>query len=165
MLPRGIDRSFRQLLPSTDETRRQPYFSILLLRQFDAEHQSDNLWRLRLPSTARVLTAPCAREITLGVVSNADGRIAAILGEAGIAHFFDVIIDSHVVGVEKPDLAIFQIALDRIGVKPEHALFVGDIYAIDVPGAERAGLQPVLFDILGEYEDVRCRKIQHLCEQ
>ncbi len=172
-----IDRSFREVLPSTDETRRQPYFSVLLqqlgieagaahrlLQQFDAEHRKDNLWRLRLPSTPRVLADLCARGITLGVISNADGRIGAILKTAGMAHFFDVIIDSHVVGMEKPDPTIFQIALDRIGVKAEHALFVGDIYAIDVLGAARAGLRPVLFDMLGEYKDVRCKKIQHLRE-
>ena len=85
----------------------------------------------------------------MGVISNADGRIAAILEKAGIAHFFDVIIDSYVVGVEKPDPAIFRIALDGMGVKPEHAIFVGDIYAIDM---------------LGAYKNVRCRKIQHLRE-
>ena len=172
-----IDRTFREVLPSTDETRRQPYFFVLLqqlgieagaahrlLQQFETEHRRDNLWRLRLPSTPGVLTDLCAQGITLGVISNADGRIAAILEKAGIAQFFDVIIDSYVVGVEKPDPAIFRIALDRMGVKPEHAIFVGDIYAIDVLGAERAGLQPVLVDMLGAYKNVRCRKIQHLRE-
>ncbi|NOT57810.1 MAG: HAD-IA family hydrolase [Deltaproteobacteria bacterium] len=120
----------------TDETRRRPYFTVLLeqlgveptlatrlIEHFDAAHKQDNLWRKMLPSTPKVLSSLRAQGLTLGVISNADGRIGAILEKCGIAKLFDTVIDSHDVGVEKPDPRIFALALERIGVRPDQALF------------------------------------------
>jgi len=75
-----------------------------------------------------------------------------------------VVIDSHLVGVEKPDPRIFQLALAQAQARPAQAIFVGDIYAIDVLGAERAGIRPLLLDVLGCYAGVHCEKIRHLRE-
>ena len=52
------------------------------------------------------------------IVSNAEGQVEADAKRFGLAKFFDVIIDSHVVGVAKPDPQIFQLALERLGVGP-----------------------------------------------
>ena len=49
-------------------------------------------------------------------------------------------------GVEKPDPRIFQIALERAGLEPSEAAYVGDLYSIDVLGARAAGLHAVLMD-------------------
>jgi HAD superfamily hydrolase (TIGR01509 family) len=172
-----IDRRLLGAVADTDETRRRPYFTVLLehlgveaalatrlIEHFDAAHKQDNLWRKMLPSTPAVLTALRNRGLTLGVISNADGRIGAILERCGIAKLFDTVIDSHDVGVEKPDPRIFALALKRLDVRPDQALYVGDIYGIDVIGAERAGLSAVLLDPLGGYHGVPCRKIRHLRE-
>lgn len=173
-----IDRSLLQRSSdSTDETRRRPYFAALLeqlsvdpktaarlIERFEAAHRQDNLWRMMFPSTPGVLARLRERGFTLGVVSNADGRIAAILEQRGIARFFEVIIDSHLVGVEKPHARIFHLALEQAESQPEQAVFVGDIYSIDVVGAERVGLRPVLLDMLGSYTGVVCKKIRHLRE-
>jgi putative hydrolase of the HAD superfamily len=80
------------------------------------------------------------------VVSNSDGRAAAALAAAGLLDAFEFVIDSGEVGVEKPDPRIFQIALDRLGVSPAAALYVGDLYEVDVVGARAAGLDVVLLD-------------------
>jgi HAD superfamily hydrolase (TIGR01509 family) len=172
-----IDQRLLETGADTDETRRRPYFRALLahlgiessladmlIERFDAAHKQDNLWRKMLPSTPTVLTELRKRGFTLGVISNADGRIAAILQQCGIAALFDTVIDSHEVGVEKPDPRIFALALDRLHTRPDQALYVGDIYGIDVVGSEQAGLQAVLLDPLGRYEGVPCRKIRHLRE-
>ena len=172
-----IDRRLLGAVADTDETRRRPYFTALLdhlglapptaakmIERFDAIHKQNNLWHRMMPSTPAVLQQLCTRGLTLGVVSNSDGRITAILQQCGIAQFFDIIIDSHEVGVEKPDSQIFALALQHLHVQPQHTMYVGDIYGIDVVGAERAGLQAVLLDTLGCYESVRCRKIRHLSE-
>ena len=174
---REIDRRALGSLQDTDEIRRRPYFAALLeelavdasiatqlLQRFNAAHVQDNLWRVMMPSTPQVLTELRDRGLTLGVVSNADGRIASILGNCGIEQFFDVVIDSHFVGVEKPDPRIFQLALEQAKTQAERAIFVGDIYGIDVLGAERAGIRPLLLDVLGSYEGVQCEKIRHLRE-
>ena len=172
-----IDQRLRGLVADTDETRRQPYFAALLdqlgvdaatarrlIERFDAAHAQANLWRVMLPSTPRILRELRDRGLTLGVVSNADGRIATILRQCGIEQFFHVVIDSHHVGVEKPDPHIFRLALAQTQTRAEQAIFIGDIYGIDVLGAERAGIRPLLLDALGCYEGVRCEKIRHLRE-
>ncbi len=173
----AVDRRVLGLARDTDETRRQPYFAALLdqlgvdtptaaqlLQRFEAAHIQDNLWRVMLPSTPRILRELRDRGLILGVVSNADGRIAAILRQCGIEQFFQVMIDSHLVGVEKPDPRIFHLALARAQARPEQAIFIGDIYGVDVLGAERAGIRPLLLDALGCYEGVHCEKIRHLGE-
>ena len=61
-----------------------------------------------------------------------------------------IVIDSAVVGVAKPDPAIFSFALDALGVPPSEAvLHVGDSLRYDVAGALAAGLQPVHLDPYG----------------
>jgi putative hydrolase of the HAD superfamily len=170
-----IDRLALTPTQETDETRRRPYFAVLLdqlavdtdtaaqvIERLNAAHAQDNLWRLMFPSTPQVLAELRARGLTLGVISNADGRVTSLLQAQGIEQFFAVVIDSHHVGVEKPDPRIFQLALEQVKVQPEQAVFIGDIYAIDVIGAERVGMRPLLLDTLGCYQGVRCEKIRHL---
>jgi HAD superfamily hydrolase (TIGR01509 family) len=172
-----IDRRLLGTVADTDETRRRPYFTALLdhlgievqraarlIEHFDAVHKKNNLWHRMMPSTPTVLAQLRARGLTLGVISNSDGRVNAILQGCGVGQFFDLVIDSHEVGVEKPDPRIFDLALRRLNCPPRHALYVGDIYGIDVIGSERAGLQAALLDTLGLYEGVQCRKIRHLRE-
>jgi putative hydrolase of the HAD superfamily len=77
----------------------------------------------------------------LGVISNADGRVRRQLEMAGLAPFFEVIVDSAEVGVSKPDPAVFRLALQRLGVAPTDAVYVGDIRRVDVEGARAAGMR------------------------
>ena len=68
-------------------------------------------------------------------------------------------MDSHIEGVEKPDPQIFRIALERMGVAPERALYVGDIRSVDEVGARAAGLHFVLIDPFGDYAGDATRSI------
>lgn len=172
----AIDRRMHAAETDTDETRRHPYFAALLnrlgvekeksealLHYIETEHRQNNLWRVMLPTTPRVLSGLQERGIQLGVVSNSDGRIFSVLDRCGITNFFQVVVDSHDVGVEKPDPRIFQFALAKTKARPEQTIYVGDIYSIDVVGAERAGIQPVLLDGVGSYAaGLSCRTIKHL---
>ncbi len=107
------------------------------------------LWTRVPPKVPRLLDRLRRAGLRLGVVSNSDGRVEAFLKDAGLADRFDIIIDSRLVGVEKPDPRIFALALEPLGVPPHRALHVGDYYHIDVVGAERAGMTGVLLDPLG----------------
>ena len=78
------------------------------------------------------------------MVSNSDGRVAEALEAAGLRQYFDVVVDSTLAGVEKPDPAIFHAALDALEVPPAAALYVGDLYEVDVVGARAAGIPAVL---------------------
>jgi len=123
-----------------------------LRARFFEVHQAEHLWRHVLPGTAATLARIRRRGFRLGVVSNSDGRVPQLLEDVGLAEPFEVIVDSQLVGVEKPDPRIFEIALERLAASPESAIYVGDYRDVDVVGARRAGLRPVLLDPL-ELED------------
>jgi HAD superfamily hydrolase (TIGR01549 family) len=76
----------------------------------------------------------------LGVVSNFYGNLEAVCHGASLAHLFGVIVDSHRVGAEKPDPAIFRAALEPLCAKAETTLFVGDSFRRDREGARRIGM-------------------------
>jgi putative hydrolase of the HAD superfamily len=107
-------------------------------------HRERHLWCAVEERTHEALGRLRAVGLRLGVVSNSDGRVEQALQAAGLRHYFDVVIDSSLAGVEKPDPRIFQAALDALGVEPGEALYVGDLYEIDVLGARAAGIDAVL---------------------
>jgi beta-phosphoglucomutase-like phosphatase (HAD superfamily) len=77
----------------------------------------------------------------LGVVSNFYGNLEAVCHGAGLASLFAVMVDSHRVGAEKPDPAIFRAALDTLGAMPETTVLVGDSLRRDREGARRTGMR------------------------
>lgn len=117
---------------------------------------SAQLWARLLPGVPQALARLAAAGVRLGVVSNADGTMARQLDAHGIGGFFDVVIDSGSVAVEKPDPAIFHLALDALGVVPRAAVHVGDLYAVDIVGARAAGIRPFLLDPFGDWPGVDC---------
>jgi putative hydrolase of the HAD superfamily len=81
-----------------------------------------------------------------------------------LARHFQTILDSALVGVEKPHPEIFQLALGRAGVSASEAAFVGDTYATDIVGAQFAGLHAVLIDRVGAYPHAECPRVTSLPE-
>jgi putative hydrolase of the HAD superfamily len=141
----------------TDGERAARYLEVLCLsaglpaarwvaarRELHAMHRERHLWSGGEPRNAAALERLRERGIRLGVVSNSDGRVEDALRAAGLADYFDVIVDSSVAGVEKPDPRIFAAALEPLGVAPADALYVGDVYEVDVVGAHAAGLAAAL---------------------
>jgi putative hydrolase of the HAD superfamily len=120
-------------------------------------HLERHLWASSDGRVAGALARLRDAGFRLGVVSNSDGRAASALEACGLLDFFEVVIDSGAVGVEKPDPRIFALALDRMGLAPGEALYVGDLYEVDVVGARAAGLEVVLLDPTGlhGHRDVR----------
>jgi putative hydrolase of the HAD superfamily len=104
------------------------------------------LWTAMEPEAEAALMLARRAGLTIAVISNSNGTVADILGELGLGRHLDFVIDSSEVGVEKPDPRIFQIALDRAGLEPRQAAYVGDLYSIDVLGARAAGLHAILMD-------------------
>jgi putative hydrolase of the HAD superfamily len=86
------------------------------------------------------------RGVVLGVISNWDSRLISTLENIGLAHYFDFILPSAVVGSAKPDKKIFKEALRRSGVGPHEACHIGDEIRTDVVGAEGVGIHPILLD-------------------
>lgn len=87
--------------------------------------------------------------LVAGVVSNSNGSARTLLDGAGLGSELDFVIDSALVGVEKPDPRIFHFALERAGVAAHEAVYVGDLYSVDVLGSRAAGLDSILLDPRG----------------
>jgi HAD superfamily hydrolase (TIGR01509 family) len=103
-----------------------------------------------------------AEKYRMAVISNADGKIAEVLGRCGIADCFETITDSGIVGVEKPNPAIFEAALKSMAVTPQESLYAGDVYSVDYLGATRFGMRAVLFDVAGAYKDNGLPRVESL---
>jgi putative hydrolase of the HAD superfamily len=112
------------------------------------------LWRWPIPESVAGLRLLSDRGIPLGVVSNASGQIAGVLARGAVCQIGDgdgvgvrCVVDSHIVGVAKPDPAIFEHAVELFdGVERSRIIYVGDSVTIDVRAASAAGLRPVLLD-------------------
>jgi len=120
-------------------------------------------WCDILPGTREVLRR-LGRRYRLGVISNADGKIADVLKICGIADCFITITDSGLVGYEKPNPAIFHAALKGLGANAAESLYVGDVYSVDYFGATRAGMEAILFDVCGAYRDSAWPRVESMQE-
>lgn len=160
----------------TDRSRAWIYFSSILegaglspgairplFELIRAKNDAEGLWRVVPEGGRAALESLKARGIALGVISNADGRVEAQLKSAGLTDLLDFVIDSHRVGIEKPDPRIFRLGLERCGVAPEDAVYVGDMYQIDVVGAQNAGMPGVLVDPL-MLETVECPRVRSIAD-
>ena len=120
-----------------------------------AAHDAYNLWR-HVPAYVRpALSRVRDASIPLGLISNSEGKLMVLLERLDLAAYFDVIVDSGLEGVSKPDPEIFHRACTRLGVTPARCLYAGDIPGVDVEGARAAGMQGALIDALGLYPDYR----------
>jgi putative hydrolase of the HAD superfamily len=110
------------------------------------------------PDVLPTLRSLLERGKTLAVVSNWDPALSTLLAELGLAEFFTFILPSAEIGVEKPDARIFKLALQRLGLRPQEAVHIGDKYEADVVGARAVGITPILLDRRGKarYQDVIC---------
>jgi FMN phosphatase YigB (HAD superfamily) len=82
----------------------------------------------------------------LGIISNFDERLVHIVKDLGLDIYFDFVLTSKEMKVEKPDRVIFDEALRRCGVKNVQAAYhVGDSMETDVAGAVAAGWSPMRF--------------------
>ncbi len=124
--------------------------------ELDLAFLADGVWSRLVPGSLDGLRALHDTGVTLAIVSNSDGTLEGRLAREGICQTgpgpgvpMAIVIDSGVVGVAKPDPAIFRIALEATGVAPDRVLHIGDTVGADVDGAHAAGVRPVHLDPYG----------------
>jgi putative hydrolase of the HAD superfamily len=129
------------------------------------------LWRYPISSSVEALRCLYERGVPIGVVSNASGQIESVLRRVRVCQVGDgegvpvrCVVDSHVVGVAKPDPRVFSPALDVLGVPAERVAYVGDSVTMDVQGARAAGLEPVLVDPYDDHPDADHARVRTLEE-
>lgn len=115
-----------------------------------------DLWQRVLDGSIAGLRTLHDAEVRLGIVSNSDGHVEEELIRSKICQLgpgegvpVQTIIDSGVVGVAKPDPAIFDLALMPLELDPSDVIYVGDSVKYDVRSAQEAGMMPVHFDPFG----------------
>ena len=128
-------------------------------RRMAEEHQPEE-WIP--PETYEILEALQHSGFRLGVLSNRTEPYRETLESSGLLSYFDLVLAAGEVRVWKPDPRVFQHALERLNVRPEETLYVGDNYFADVVGAQAAGISPVLLDPDGIFPEASCPVIRSL---
>lgn len=129
------------------------------------------LWRWMIPESRVALDSLAVARIPMGVVSNASGQIERVLAreiaQLGPGSHIEMrcIVDSHLVGVAKPDPAIFDHALAYFS---EFALariaYVGDSVTMDIAASSEAGLHPILIDPYDDHAGADFERIRSVAD-
>jgi HAD superfamily hydrolase (TIGR01509 family) len=130
---------------------RHPLLEEAVARMVERQQPPSLLWARPMEGAREAVAAVHAFGLRAACVSNSDGRAEHHLVVCGVRDGLEFVVDSQIVGVEKPDPRIFGIALERLGVVPDRALYVGDIRSVDEAGARAAGMHVVIVDEGGDY--------------
>jgi HAD superfamily hydrolase (TIGR01549 family) len=98
------------------------------------------------PDVFKAIERLRARQIRIGILSNATSALVGFLEELGLLQYFDFAVISAIEGTKKPDRRIFERALEQAGVEVADAAHVGDMYLEDILGARNVGVRPFLID-------------------
>ncbi|MFN2516256.1 MAG: HAD family hydrolase [Pyrinomonadaceae bacterium] len=136
-----------------------------VVERIAASHVERHVWCGLDPEAPPVLDELKRQGLILAVISNTeDGRLIDSLDASGISDRFDLLIDSHLVGIRKPDAAIFRLALEGLKLEAHEAAYIGDSYALDALAARANGLRGILLDPLDLHPESVCPRIRSLSE-
>ncbi|MDR0734056.1 MAG: HAD family hydrolase [Dysgonamonadaceae bacterium] len=94
-------------------------------------------------NNARPVLEKLTARYPLALVSNFYGNIETVLKDFGLRDYFGEVIESSVVGIRKPDPAIFALGVKSLGLKPEEIVVVGDSYKKDIFPAMQTGCRTI----------------------
>lgn len=114
----------------------------------DISRKSVHSWARHtyLDPQAQTLLNEIRSTLRIGLISNFDHppHVHSRLAELGLTKFFETVVVSGEVGIEKPDPGIFSLALGEIGLAAEEVAFVGDSVEDDIKGSAAIGMTPIL---------------------
>jgi putative hydrolase of the HAD superfamily len=124
------------------------------------DRQIDEAVNIRFAFIARVLTPRedaietlsqlKSNKYKLGLVSNCSPEPPVLWPRTPFAPFFDTAIFSSTAGLQKPDPAIYLMAVNQLSVKPKECLYIGDGDNQELSGAAEVGMNPVLISAYRE---------------
>lgn len=122
--------------------------------------------RVALPGAHELLDYLKGKGYVLGVISNNDGYTEEKCEEVGIRELLDFVFDSTNLDMIKPDSRIFHHALSELGLAPEQAIHIGDMYGADVLGGDNAGLDVIWANIrsVDKLSDKEVKEVRDLTE-
>ena len=89
-------------------------------------------------------------KLPMVLVTNFYGNMHTVLKEFGLDHLFKDVIESSVVGVRKPDPAIFRLGVAALGLEPAETVMIGDNYEKDIVPAQSIGCHTIWLSDKGD---------------
>lgn len=106
------------------------------------------------PNAIKTLEALKNDDYSMHIITNGFLEVQHIkLEKSGLKDFFDVIVCSEEVGINKPGKEVFHHSLELAKAKPTESIMIGDDLRCDVIGAEKVGMKGILFDPHESYKE------------
>lgn len=154
-----IKRCVNQLYETGMEVDEQSFYDKMLEFSKEGFHPITSAWTFFAPfdlerprwshafetvySGVADMLATLAKTYKLGIIANQGMDLEARLEKFGLRDYFDLIVGSSDVGLKKPDLAIFQYALDRAGISAKQVMYIGDRVDNDIVPAKQMGMRAI----------------------
>ncbi|MGE0322205.1 MAG: HAD family hydrolase [Polyangiaceae bacterium] len=113
------------------------------------QQPKQNLWRRPIRGMFELARELREHRIPVGILSNSEGKLSALIEELGQLDAFDTVTDSGVVGCEKPAPEIFHLTAKALGVEAHELLHIGDSFEADIRGALGVGADAIWFNSAG----------------
>lgn len=145
------------------------YFNVLspeLAQKIASDYVKTSPFQTHLfPNTIEILGELKNQGKKLHIITNGFLEVQHIkLEKSKLKPYFDVVLCSEEVGVNKPDPKAFLSALEKAKAKTNNSLMVGDDLISDIQGAENIGMKTVLFDPNDKHKTTEHHKIKTLTE-
>jgi putative hydrolase of the HAD superfamily len=111
---------------------------------------------------ANLTMAKLKHKYTLGVVSNFYGNIDKVLEEFDLHELYELIVDSTIVGIRKPDPEIYRLAIDKLGFTASEVAIVGDSYTNDMEPGRTLGCKTVWLKGRSWKEETQTEAADHI---
>ena len=119
-------------------------------------------WFQLYPETREVLESLKSDGYSMGLISGNTDDLLRQLDQLDLAKYFTTVTYSQEARAEKPNPAIYRLALKRAACRPDDAVHVGDWYEGDVIGARGVGITPILIDRESKHPETDCVRITDL---
>jgi putative hydrolase of the HAD superfamily len=120
-----------------------------------------------VPGAVETIAALRERGLKTGLITVCSDDVVSLWEETDFHGLFDAEVFSAAVGLRKPDPEIYRIALEKLGVEAEDAMFVGDGANDELGGAERVGMTAVgvespTGELPDDWDGLRIRELPEL---
>jgi len=127
----------------------------MLANELSEQYLENSLkYNVLFPEVKETLDYLLAKGYSLAIITNGFVEIQyRKLKKSGLDKYFSVVVTSDEVGHKKPDERIFLHACALANVSPKDAVMIGDDWDNDIVGAVNVGMDPVLFNPRGVYDN------------
>lgn len=118
---------------------------VILENMYHVQEVAENCYNIAKQNILNVkpMLQYFAKEYRLAIVSNFYGNLESVLTDYDIRQDFETVVESAVIGVSKPDKKLLLTCFERMDIKPESAVIIGDSYKKDIVPAKQLGASTI----------------------